>query len=570
MFTTKNIKYMMLAAAFYLSSSIDVNAGVNCNDLVNESYKVPKGAEAVVVTSAEAVTDTGNPTLPDHCKVTGQIDVDPNDPSYIGFQMRLPVNWNGKFLMHGNGQFAGTLENYDDAGIFPFPSLQGLKAIDPEVPIDSPLFRGYAVGVTDAGHQSVHKSDASWAQSVPGEEEINYAFLGVHLVTVVAKEIIKKHYGNSPNYSYFSGCSNGGREAMWEVTKYPKDYDGVLAGTPFSNFNGWAVKLIDIQQALFPPGQELNDPKVPIVTMLAIQNAVIEKCGDSNGIISDPLRCDFDFTLDAGITDPDQLTALEKLYGSTIIDKKFIYPGFPLGIEMDALAGQLFHPFFLLALPSIFPPPINFPAPNSSYLNAIKFVKFFLKDDLNATLFDLDLENEGKDAMKELKYLSPDKNINRYKRSGKKRNKTMGGKLIMYHGLADGGLSAANSVNEFNKYIKGKKKQKKVDEFARLFLLPNVHHCGLGIGVPNPGDPANDGATLHSLVGDLLTPLEKWVEKGIAPDEIPVKVGEWDPFEGKTISTLTDIVVCPYPKRTVLNSTTGEYECEEADIIEIE
>jgi feruloyl esterase len=550
----------MLAAAVCVFSTINVNAAVICSDLDDQSYRVPKGADSVAVTSAVDVPFAGNPTLPSHCEVTGIIDVDPNNPSYIGFQMRLPTDWNGKFLMHGNGQFAGTLENYDDGGIFPFPSLQGL---DPAVSFDSPLARGYAVGVTDAGHQSVHRSDASWARSVPGEEEINYAFLGVHLATVVAKEIIAKHYGDAPEYSYFSGCSNGGREAMWEVTKYPKDYDGVLAGTPFSNFNGWVLKLIDIQQAMFPPGQALMDPVVPISTMLAIHNAVIAKCGDANGIISDPLRCDFDFTDDAGITDPNQLAVLKILYGSTLIGKKFIYPGFPLGIEMDALAGQVFHPFFLFVLPNVplLGPPVNFPTPNSSYLNAIKFIKFFLNDDENLTLFDLDLEIEGYDAMKDLKYLSPDKNIVPFKANG--------GKLLMYHGLADGGLSAANTINEFNRFIKGNGRRKMVDKFARLFLLPNVHHCGLGAGVPNPNDPANDGASFHSLAGDLLTPLEKWVEHGMAPDEISVKVGEWDPFEGKTLSTLTDIVVCPYPKLTVLNSD-GEYECEEAGIIEIE
>jgi feruloyl esterase len=554
--------YMILAATVCLLGTVNVNAAVSCNDLANQSYHVPKKADAVIVTSAVEVTDTGNPTLPDHCEVTGQIDVDPSDPSYIGFQMRLPVVWNGKFLMHGNGQFAGTLENYDDAGIFPFPSLQGLIAFDSDIPIDSPLGRGYAVGVTDTGHQSVHRSDASWAQSKPGEEEINYAFLGVHLATVVAKEIIKKYYGDAPNYSYFSGCSNGGREAMWEVTKYPDDYDGVLAGTPFSNFNGWVMKLIEIQQAMFPPGQALDKPVVPIETMLTIHAAVSAKCGDANGIISDPLRCDFDFTEDAGITDSDQLAVLEKLYGSTIIGNQFIYPDFPLGIETDAIAGQIFHPFFLSGLPVILRPPINFPTPNSSYLNAIKFIKFFLKDDPDAMLFDLDFEKEGKDAMKQLKYLSPDKNIIPFK--------ARGGKLILYHGLADGGLSAANTVNEFNKFIKGNGRKKMIDKFARLFLLPNVHHCGLGVGVPNPAGPASDGATFHSLVGDLLTPLENWVEKGIAPDEIPVKVGEWDPFEGMTIGTLTDIVVCPYPKLTVWNATTAEYECVEAEIIDIE
>lgn len=557
----KHMKYLVFSAVFCLFSTINANAALDCSDLVNQRYHVPKGAAAVAVTSAVEVTNTGNPTLPDHCEVTGQIDVDPDDPSFIGFQMRLPVNWNGRFLMHGNGQFAGTLENYDDAGIFPFPSLQGLKAFDPLVPIDSPLLRGYAVAVTDAGHQSPHRSDASWAQSVPGEEEINYAFLGVHLVTEVAKEIITKHYGNAANYSYFSGCSNGGREALWEVTKYPDDYDGVLAGTPFSNFNGWAVKLIDIQQAMFPPGRAFDNPVVPISTMEAIYAAVIAECGDPNGVISDPLRCDFDRIADAaGITDSDQLAVLEKLYGSTRIRGRFIYPGFPLGIETDAIAGQVFHPFFRDILPAILPPPINFSTPNSSYLNAIKFIKFLLNDDPDATLFDLDLEVEGRAAMKDLEYLSPDKNIIPFK--------ARGGKLMMYHGLADGGLSAANTVNEFNKFFKGNGRRKMVDKFARLFLLPNVHHCGLGVGIP--GIPGPGGASFHSLVGDLLTPLENWVENGIAPDEIPVKVGEWDPLSGKTISTLTDIVVCNYPKKTVWNSTTSEYECTDAEIIEIE
>ena len=321
------------------------------------------------------------------------------------------------------------------------------------------------------------------------------------------------------------------------------------------------MKLIEIQQAMFPPGQSLDDPVVPISTMEAIYDAVMAECGDPNGVISDPLRCDLDIIADAaGITDPDQLAVLEKLYGSTRIRNRFIYPGFPLGIETDAIAGQVFHPFFLSVLPTLLPPPINFPTPNSSYLNAIKFIKFFLKDDPDATLFDLDLESEGKAALKDLKYLNPDKNIIAFK--------ARGGKLIMYHGLADGGLSTANTVNESNKFLKGNGRKKMVDKFARLFLLPNVHHCGLGIGVP--GIPSPGGASFHSLVGDLLTPLENWVENGIAPDEIPVKVGEWDPLSGENIITLTDIVVCSYPKKTVWNSATDEYKCADAEIIEIE
>jgi hypothetical protein len=136
-----------------------------------------------------------------HCKVLGVIGAE------IRFQVLLPDGWNGRFLMGGNGGFAGSLDN-------DFSSVA----------------RGYAFADTDTGHQG-SGIQAGWAMGHP-DRLANYGHVAVHRTADTAKAIARAYYGRAAQYSYFEGCSNGGRQALMEAQRYPQDFDGLVAGLP--------------------------------------------------------------------------------------------------------------------------------------------------------------------------------------------------------------------------------------------------------------------------------------------------------------------------------------------------
>ena len=152
--------------------------------------------------------------LPAFCRVTGVIK--PTSDSDIRFEVWMPsVGWNGKFQGIGNGGFAGSISYGGPAG-----GLGGAIA------------RGYAAASTDTGHTG---GDASWALGHP-EKIADYGYRAVHEMTEKAKSIVSAFYGNGPKRSYFSSCSNGGRQALMEAQRYPNDYDGLIAGAPANYF----------------------------------------------------------------------------------------------------------------------------------------------------------------------------------------------------------------------------------------------------------------------------------------------------------------------------------------------
>src|ERR1044071_7109038 len=172
---------------------------------VTSAAVVPAGTFKISEETAIAVSIE----LPGYCRVEGVAR--PTSDSEIKFEVWMPVSgWNGKFLQVGNGGFAGQI---------------------PTVAMTSPLQRGYATAGTDDGHTVTTHTDASWALGHP-EKIIDYGYRAVHVTAVHAKEIIRAFYGKEAARDYFDGCSDGGREALMEAQRFPKDFEGIIVGAP--------------------------------------------------------------------------------------------------------------------------------------------------------------------------------------------------------------------------------------------------------------------------------------------------------------------------------------------------
>ncbi len=142
--------------------------------------------------------------VPGHCRIYGVID------EHIEFELRLPNDWSGRLLMWGTGGYAGYISD----------TKRGLD-------------EGFAVVSTNTGH-----SGASGDFLSDPKLAMDYIHRAVHLTTEASKRIAKTYYERDVGYSYFSGCSNGGRQALTAALWYPDDFDGIVAGAPGIELTG--------------------------------------------------------------------------------------------------------------------------------------------------------------------------------------------------------------------------------------------------------------------------------------------------------------------------------------------
>ena len=206
--------------------------------------------------------------LPAHCRVAATLR--PSTDSDIKMELWLPVeNWNGKFEMVGNGGWAG---------IISFPQMAAA------------LRDGYAAASTDTGHQG---GNGMFALGHP-EKIVDFGWRAVHETVVKSKALIQAYYGQSSKYSYWNGCSTGGRQALVEVTKFPDDFDGVLAGAPANpHIHLHAAGVERSIEEMKNPSGALSQANVEM-----LHKAVLAKCdaldGVKDGLIGDPTKCHFD------------------------------------------------------------------------------------------------------------------------------------------------------------------------------------------------------------------------------------------------------------------------------------
>ena len=208
--------------------------------------------------------------VPAFCRV--MIDDQPSADSDIKIEVWLPMSgWNGKFRGQANGGFAGELD-------------YRMLALA--------VMQGYASAGTDTGH-AANGTDASWALGHP-EKILDFGYRGIHEMTVSGKAVVKAFYGEGIQHSYFSGCSNGGRQGLVEAQRYPDDYDGIIAGAPANDWTHLVTSgLFDMQVTTLDPASYIPANKIS-----AIAHAVLAACDaqDSveDGILNDPRQCHFD------------------------------------------------------------------------------------------------------------------------------------------------------------------------------------------------------------------------------------------------------------------------------------
>ncbi|MCW5980020.1 MAG: tannase/feruloyl esterase family alpha/beta hydrolase [Bryobacteraceae bacterium] len=444
------------------------------------------------VESAVAVPAAGD--APAYCRVMGQVLPE------IRFEVSLPSSWNRRFLLTGNGGYAGdTLDS-------PQRVAQRRTAME----------RGFVAAVTNTGHDARDEPLASFA--VNRQKLLDYAFRSLHVTAEAGKRIAAAYYGAPPERSYYQGCSTGGRQGLILAQRFPDDFHGIVAGAPVLNFTGTMVGYARIIQAL-------NAAPLPYAKLALLAERVYALCDDKDGLkdglIDDPRRCDFQPSRDlprcAGSGDDAscftgaQAATLEAIYGDVKSQGKTIFPGWPVGAEIAGPNGRSGWDMWLVR---------ETPGKTVSYSFAESFFRYMAfprQDeavDLNA--FDFDKHPQQLDWIRNiLDATDPDLSAFRDR----------GHKMLMYFGWADPALNPQMGVDYYDSVLKTMGSDAR--DFFRLFMQPGVFHCGGGVG-PGSFEP-------------LLTVID-WVERGKAPDRIDAA----RVVDGKTVRTRP---LCPYPER---------------------
>jgi tannase/feruloyl esterase len=461
------------------------------------------GPRAVPVTS-----------LPTFCRVIGVSA--PSSDSQIGFEVWMPLaGWNGKFQAVGNHTLGGVYY-YGDMGL--------------------ELKRNFAVASTDTGHVG---ASAEWGAGHP-EKAKDFGWRGVHEMTLAAKAVIAAYYGANPHFSYFNGCSTGGREALKEAQKFPADYDGIVSGSAMNHWTHSHIEHIWTAQDFLKEGAN-GDHYIPPAKYPLIINAALTKCRASDSeyatdaFLKNPSRCDWN---------PQTLVCKAGQDANTCITAA-------QAEALEAIYTPLRNP---RTMEEIYPASaITSEPPNPEGLTsgpAEKYLQWmvFNKPDWNYRLlnFDSDVKftDDGDAQGPQINAIDPDLH------GFKQRH----GKLIEYHGWVDPGFTPEFAVEYYESVIRAMGKPgrsvgdaqalKDTQDFYRLFMVPGMGHCSGGPG-PNAFGGLAQPETPVDAQHDLLTALEQWVENGVAPQQIiATKYLNDDPKQG----TAMQRPLCPYPQ----------------------
>jgi feruloyl esterase len=427
----------------------------------------------------------------------------------IHFEVWLPAsNWNGKFEGVGNGGLAGTISF---------------------APMATALRRGYATASTDTGHSATESR--AWLEN--RERLVDYSYRGLHLTTTAAKAIIDAYYGRNAAYSYFTGCSKGGQQALIEAQRFPADYDGIVAGDA-ANF--WTHQMAsEVWNGVVTSSPDTN---LPQEKLQLIQDAVMSVCdaqdGIADGIISDPMRCHFDpkkllcKSGDSGnCLTAAQVSAVEKIYGGPVNPRtgQKLYPGLYPGGELGwgKNGGQMV---------------INRAA--TSGVSSSDFFRYalFRNPDWEFRTFDFDHDLQTADEK-----LGP---ITNATDPDLKEFRKLGHKLIYYHGATDPLIPAQNGIDYYEKVIAAEKGLDHTQEFFRAFLVPGLYHCAGGPGATSFGTSlAAASEPQMDADHDILNSVARWVERGVAPAKIIAsKYVDNNPAKGIALQR----PLCAYPE----------------------
>lgn len=452
-------------------------------DLVTSGSYTPPGA-------AEPVTD-----LPALCAVTVREADRAGNVATVS--VWLPVAWNGRFQGVGGGGFACTVG---------FGPLAGAAR------------GGYSTATTDCAHTRPG-FDGSFALTADGELNAplirRFASTGIHGMTVVAKALTTAFYRRPAAYSYFNGCSTGGRQGLMEAQRYPGDYDGVLAGAPAINWTRFIPAEIWPQLVMQEAGNVLPPCKLAAFTQAAV-TACDARDGVTDGVIGDPVRCRWNpadlvgtATACGTVTAADAAVVAAIRRGPVTRAGRPLWFGLTPGTDFAGLARTATVGDTTVQLP--FPIAVSWlgtwlqrnPAWDWTTLTRAQFERLF------------------RQSVREFSGViaTDDPDLSAFARHG--------GKVLLWHGLSDSLIFPQGTVHYYERVQDAMGGPARTARFARLFLAPGAEHCRQGAG-PAPTDP--------------LAALVAWVERGRAPATLRADLV--DPATGAVTRSR---ILCPYP-----------------------
>jgi hypothetical protein len=495
----------------------DINAETSrcasLSDLAGPGFVVEKAeivpAGPAPMADGSGVIDARGESLPEHCLVQGMLNPRIGEGGRrfgLGFDLRMPTRWNGRFAFQGGGGMDGRLA----------PALGDIfGSVRP-----SALARGFAVVSTDGGHRG------DWLDGSFGLDQqarIDYAYNALDKVTLKAKELVEKYYGAMPSYSYLLGCSNGGRQGLIASQRFPLYFDGIVAGDPSIKFSRVAVdEMWNIQVAARIAPKDENGR--PIISrsfsdgdLRLVANSVLKRCdvldGLADGIINDWQSCDYDpgvLTCKDEKTDiclsSAQVEALRDIYSGPRTSKGVSLYGvfnYDTGIADPIWRAMHFGSSGTGEWDA---------ADATLGLSNMKYYQLTPPDpDLDPLDFDFDQDVE---RTRHTAAMSDADSTFLETFAGH-------GKMIVYNGLSDQGMASSVLADWYDEVVRVNGES--IRESVRLFLIPGMCHCD--------GGQATDRF-------DMLEAIMAWAEEGRAPDRI-IATGEAFPGASRPL--------CPYP-----------------------
>jgi feruloyl esterase len=454
--------------------------------------------------------------IPAFCEVHGIAA--PTSVSAINFEIWMPAaGWNGRFEGVGNGGLAGTIS---------FGAMA------------SALTAGYATASTDTGHTPTEPQ--TWLEN--RELVIDYSYRGLHLTTANAKALIAAFYGTAARFSYYTGCSTGGKQALMEAQRFPEDYDGIIGGDAANFWTHQMMSEVWDGQASDTPDTDFTPANLQL-----LQTAVLAQCAGQDGglkadaFLMDPRDCHFDpkvLECKAG-QDPStcltaaQVGAARKIYQGPSNPRTgaSLYPGIARGGEVGwGPAGGQFV--------------IN--RTTTSGVSSFDWFRFAVFQnpnwDFRTFNFDSDATLTDEEWAAIANSTNPD--LAAFRRRGHK--------MIYYHGFADPLIPTVNGINYYESVVAEEGEGRgdhdrggaleETREFFRAFMVPGMYHCA---GGPGPTIFLAASGAQADAEHDMLSALVEWVERGQAPKQIiATKFVNDNPANGIAFQR----PLCPYPE----------------------
>jgi Tannase and feruloyl esterase len=490
---------------------------------------------------SDTATVTANEVAGSGCQVgieiTDTSDPRGGQPGNIGIDVTLPDTWNGNYMAEGNGVYCSPASFVTTAD-------------------DQWLAAGYAISQDDCGHTgSTNALISPWVTNSSPPPALNYnriddfGYLAQHLMAVESKYVIDQYYGVGAHYSFWNGCSTGGRQGLMEAQRYPKDFNGILAGAPAINWPQFMVAQLWPQLVM-----EWNNDYLSTCTEDLVNTTLQERCPDQDGQIDgvfDPRNCDVLGILDSLIgtvtpcgtfTAKDALVVQEIWQGpresgsqSDLLHGKPVWFGLEPGASLDGFEAAP-------GVPITFPPGLpGYPAGTTGFGMAVTYqlpdgqlsgapftpsedwLEKWVTQNQNFVYTDLTYKDYFRDFIKsgqlfDYALATDNPDLQPFKAAG--------GKLIMWQGLADQLIFTGDSINYYNQVLAANGGVRNTEQFMRYYLAPGVGHCG----TPGPGSIAPTNPMQQVI---------DWVEHGQAPAVLNAS----GTINGQAVTR----PLCPYP-----------------------